>query len=320
MSVTARVIGHGRHFYTVLSEKGEQAAKLSGSLRYNAALKSDLPAIGDWVEISLRGDKAYIVSVHKRKSCFSRKESGNVIDEQVLAANLDILFIVMSLDENFNINRLQRFISAARTGNILPVIVLSKSDVCKNVEELSNKVKCVFPDIAIFTTSSKIPATYDFLKNYLLPGVTAAFTGSSGVGKSTIINLLLGEHRQKTADISKAVNKGRHTTSSRDMIFLSNGAVVIDTPGIREFQLWENETPSGFQLIDDISLNCRFSDCKHETEPDCAVKDAILEGKITAELVEMWKKHKIEIDELKKKKEEALKIINNRKTKARKSN
>lgn len=319
MSVVARVTGQGRHYYAVLSEQGELKAKLSGSLRYNSVFKSDLPAVGDWVEISLRGDKAYIVSVQKRKSCFSRRSSGNVVDEQVLAANLDILFIVMALDENYNLKRLQRYISAAGSGNIQPVVLLSKSDLCDNVSSMTDMVKKMIPKVEVFTVNSKDPSVLRIFEIFLKPGVTAAFTGSSGVGKSTLINMLIGEERQKTADISQSVKKGRHTTSSRDMIFLDSGAIVIDTPGIREIQMWETEDPAGFERIAEIAAGCRFADCEHDTEPDCAVKEAILKGQLDENILEMWKIQCLETMELRQKKEISEKILEHRKSKKRRS-
>ncbi len=319
MNVVAKVIGQGRHYYTVLSEKGEFKAKLSGSLRYNSVLKSDLPSVGDMVEISVRGDKAYIMSVLERKSCFSRRSAGNVVDEQVLAANLDILFIVMSLDENFNLKRLQRYISAARAGKITPVILLNKSDLCAETFSMTEKVREIAAGIEVFAVSSKDPATLEIIFRFLDSGTTAAFTGSSGVGKSTLINMLLGEERQKTAEISSAVKKGRHTTSSRDMIFLSNGAIVIDTPGIREIQMWETDEPEGFERILELSIGCRFFDCRHDTEPDCAVKNAISQGLLPADVLEMWRIQQVEMGELQQKKEESEKILESRKAKKRRS-
>ncbi|MGI6395165.1 MAG: ribosome small subunit-dependent GTPase A [bacterium] len=315
MDITARVTGHSRDFYTVLSEKGEFKAKLSGFLRYNSVFKSELPVVGDMVEISLRGDKAYIKAVLKRKSHFSRKTAGNIVDEQVLAANIDVLFIVMSLDGNYNLKRLQRYVSAAKSGNIKPVVLLSKSDLCEETASLTEKAKKAFKGVNIFSVSSKNTDTLKVFTKFLKPGVTAAFAGSSGVGKSTLINLILGKEKLKTADISKSTKKGRHTTSSRDMVFLDNGAIVIDTPGIRELGMWDVEGSIGFEKIEELAKSCRFSDCSHLTEPDCAVKQGVEEGEIMQETLDAWRIQIDEKKELEKKKEALEKIIERKKLK-----
>ena len=317
--IPARVIGHNRHFYDVVCEKGFFSAKTSGSIRYNSVLKSDLPAVGDWVMISLRRDKSYICSILPRKNCISRRCSGNVIDEQVLSSNIDIVFIVMSMDENFNLKRLQRYISVAASSKIKSVILLTKSDLCDKSSELLDEVKKVAPDKEVFAISSFDESTEKLLKSFVKPATSAVFIGSSGVGKSTLINTLSGSNIRATGEISSAVRKGRHTTSARELILLESGGMVIDTPGMREIQNWQEEDASGFEIIRELSLQCRFADCRHKTEPGCAVKEAVENGTLPAETLEMWQKQLEESEELKQKKAASLKILETRRSKRKKN-
>lgn len=317
--IPARVIGHNRHFYDIVCEKGFFSAKTSGSIRYNSVLKSDLPAVGDWVMVSIRRDKSYICSILPRKSRISRRCSGNVIDEQVLSANVDIVFIVMSLDNNFNLKRLQRYISVAASSGIKHVILLTKSDACENTDELFEEVKKIAGDKEVYAVSSFEKKTEKLLKTFVKASVTAVFIGSSGVGKSTLINTISGSDIRATGEISTAVNKGRHTTSARELILLGSGGMVIDTPGMREIQNWQEEDLKGFEIIGELSKKCRFSDCRHDTEPDCAVKEAVENGILPAGTLEMWRKQLAESEDLKQKKAEALKILETRKSKRRKN-
>lgn len=318
--IPARVTGHSRHFYTVICEKGALSAKLSGSIRFNSSLKSELPAVGDWVTISIRRDKAFILSVLNRKTCFSRRSSGNITEEQVICANIDVVFIVMSLDENFNLRRLQRYISTSVSSGATPIILLNKSDICEQKDFLLESVKRIAEGIEVHAISSRNPDVLNILNNLIKPGLTAVFTGSSGVGKSTLINVLVGEHRQATAEISSAVKKGKHTTSSRELIILPTGGIVIDTPGMRELQMWEIEESEGFKKIEKLAADCRFTDCRHETEPDCSVKKAISDGLLDQTILNMWRTQSDEIEEFKQKKDESVRILENRKSKKRKNN
>lgn len=317
--IPARVTGHNRHFYDVVCEKGFFSAKTSGSIRYNSVLKSDLPAVGDWVMISPRRDKSYICSILPRKNCISRRCSGNVIDEQVLSANIDIVFIVMSLDGNFNLKRLQRYISVAASSKIKSVILLTKSDICDNSSELLAEVEKVACGKEVFALSSFDESTEKLLKTFVKPGMTAVFIGSSGVGKSTLINTISGSNIRVTGEISSAVNKGKHTTSARELILLPSGGMVIDTPGMREIQNWQEEDASGFEKILELSQQCRFTDCRHLTEPGCAVKEAVENGTLPAETLEMWHKQLEESEELKQKKAASLKILETRRAKRKKN-
>jgi ribosome biogenesis GTPase / thiamine phosphate phosphatase len=311
----ARVVSHGRKYYSVICENGVMQAKMSGAIRFNSLSSSELPQVGDWVAISIRGDKSYITAVLERKTCFSRRSTGNVIEEQVISANIDIIFIVMALDGNYNLKRLQRYISTAVSSRAKPVIILNKADLCADTEKAVREVVQLAGDINVLVTSSKDPSTVKKLKRFMKEGVTAAFTGSSGVGKSTLINLLTGGETRKTAEISSAVNKGRHTTSSRDLIILSDGGMVIDTPGMREIQSWETEEDEGFEKINELSALCRFTDCGHGTEPGCAVKEAVENGELSAISLEMWKKQTAEKNELALQKERSVKILEKRKSK-----
>ncbi len=318
--IPARVIGHNRHFYDIVCEKGFFSAKTSGSIRYNSVLKSDLPAVGDWVMVSIRRDKSYICSILPRKNRISRRCSGNVIDEQVLSSNIDIVFIVMSLDSNFNLKRLQRYISVAASAGISHVILLTKSDACENTGELFEEAAKICGNKEIYAVSSFDQKTEELLNSFVKPGLTAVFIGSSGVGKSTLINTLSGSNIRATGEISTAVNKGRHTTSARELILLESGGMVIDTPGMREIQNWQEEDSKGFETIEELSQNCRFADCRHDTEPGCAVKEAVENGILPAETLEMWRKQLAESEELKQKKAFSLKILETRKAKRKKRN
>lgn len=311
----ARVVGHNRHYYEICCERGRVSAKMSGAIRYVSVLKSELPAVGDWVAVSIRQDKGYIRRVLPRKNYFSRRSAGGVVDEQVIAANIDTAFLVMALDGNYNLKRLQRYLSIAAAARIKPVILLTKSDICENVDEKIRQTEAISEKVPVYAVSSLSNESFELVNSLVRPRETAVFVGSSGVGKSTLINLLLGEERLATGKVSAATNKGQHTTSARELILLKSGGIVIDTPGMRELQMWQDEELTGFEQIEELAKMCRFADCLHETEPDCAVKQAIEEGTLSAELFEMWKKQQSETRELRLQKEKSLKILETRRAK-----
>ena len=223
------------------------------------------------------------------------------------------------MDENFNLKRLQRYISVAASSKIKSVILLTKSDLCGRSSELLEEVKKAAPDKEVFAISSFDESTEKLLKSFVKPGISAVFIGSSGVGKSTLINTLSGSNIRVTGEISSAVRKGRHTTSARELILLESGGMVIDTPGMREIQNWQEEDSSGFEIIRELSQQCRFADCRHKTEPGCAVKEAVENGTLPAETLEMWHKQLEESEELKQKKAASLKILETRRSKRKKS-
>lgn len=290
-----RVITENRTNYGVRTESGEFIAGMTGRLMYSALTDSDLPKVGDWVVITLMDeDRAIIHEVLARKTVLARKAPGKNMTGQVIATNLDVLFIVQGLDDNFNLARLERYVAAAH--HINSVIVLNKSDLCSDVDEKIAAVRNRIPGVDVIATSSLRLQT-GALQAYLQTGKTFAFAGSSGVGKSSLINNLLNADRLKVTPVRENDSRGRHTTTRREMIFLDSGAILIDTPGMREFQPWaeEENISSAFADIQELSSQCRFADCQHIHETGCAVKEAIESGRISAAHYQNFLKLKREI-------------------------
>lgn len=289
-----RVAQEHRNNYLILCEHGELKAELSGKMHHNAVSRSDFPAVGDWVAVSVRPDegRATIHAVLPRKSSFSRKAvlaggpkyGDGKTEEQVLAANVDMVFLVSGLDTEFNIRRIERYIAVAWDSGTTPVVVLNKADLCTDIEGCIEEVESVAFGIPIHPVSATRNQRLDVLREYLTSGHTVAFLGSSGVGKSTLINSLLGTERQKVSAVREYDGKGRHTTTSREMILLPGGGIVIDTPGLREIQMWGDEEglKKTFEDIEEYAGRCRFRDCRHEREPGCAIHQAIEKGVLDA--------------------------------------
>lgn len=299
-----RVSVEHKNMYRVITEKGEILSKISGKLDYEASLKSHYPAVGDWVILNKDSEKdgiSIIQGILSRKSVFSRNISGKKNEEQIIASNIDKVFICMALNNDFNIRRLERYISLAWDSGAQPIIILTKADLCENISEKLNKVEEVAFGINILVVSSINLEGINEIKDEIKPRDTVAFIGSSGVGKSTIINILLGQERQKVNDIRKD-DKGRHTTTYRELIKLPDGGIVIDTPGMRELQIYNGDLETSFSDINEISRNCYFRDCKHESEPKCAVKKAIIEGRLTEERLKSYKKLQKELEYMEDKK------------------
>ncbi|MTI71247.1 MAG: ribosome small subunit-dependent GTPase A [Firmicutes bacterium] len=316
-----RVIGKHKNRY-ILYNNGEYIkAQLAGKFRYKATLKKDFPSVGDWVatKVIKKESKGIIHGVLERKTSFVRRlpisggrkiKNGEIVggspEEQVIASNIDTAFIVSSLDGNFNIQRIERYITLVYNSGANPVIILNKMDLCDNVEKYIKELENIAMGLEIHPISVIKNKNMDIFNKYLLPGKTLVFIGSSGVGKSTITNYLLGEDKQRTKTISKASGKGRHTTTSTEMLFHSSGSMIIDTPGLKELQLWGDKEAlkESFQDIIDLSNGCKFNDCRHDTEPGCAVKQAIKEGIITKKRFESYKKQLREIKKVSKEKRE----------------
>lgn len=282
-----RVILENKELYRVTCENGEVNAEIKGSIKFNAVTKLDYPAVGDWVILDRNSDKngnAIIHNVLPRKSVFKRKVAGDRSDEQIIASNVDFVFICMSLNNDFNLRRLERYIVLAWDSGAAPVIVLTKSDLCSDFEERLVELEEVSMGADIIITSSFLSEGINKVKEYLKDNKTGAFTGSSGVGKSSLINEIIGEEKQTVFGIRND-DKGRHTTTHRELIVLPDGGVVIDTPGMRELQLLdvENSVSASFEDVEEIASTCKFSDCRHKTEPGCAIKKAIEDGILSEE-------------------------------------
>ena len=289
--VPARVSVLYNHIYRILTPHGEFLAEASGRLRHLAETSSALPAVGDWVSVEPASAelKATIRDILPRRSYFSRKavrgrKAFQRGKEQVVAANIDVVLLVSGLDNDFNLKRIERYLLAATLSGAKPVIILNKADVRHDVADCVKEVTKIANNAPIHVTSSKINSGLDAIKEYLRVGQTVAFLGSSGVGKSTIINRLLGSDRQKTQAVRAKDHQGRHTTVYRELIVCPEGGLIIDTPGMREIQHWDSdqELDDAFTDVTSLSIDCHFRNCQHRNEPKCAVRKEIDSGRLQA--------------------------------------
>jgi ribosome biogenesis GTPase len=280
----ARVVSEFKKMYRVVTALGEMMAEISGRVRHEANDGSSLPVVGDWVAIRTRpeSDRATIHVVLPRRSSFSRRAPGTRVAPQVVAANLDLVFVVMGLDGDFNLRRLERYLTIAREGRISPVVVLNKADLTAEAAKRRDAVAAIASDVPVHVVSAETGAGLDELESHLLPGTTVGLLGSSGVGKSTLTNRLAGSSVQRTNAVRARDDRGRHTTSRRDLIVLPSRALLVDTPGMRELQLWSADEglDQAFDDVRSLAATCRFSDCRHQGEPDCAVASAVEEGRL----------------------------------------
>lgn len=291
-----RVSSQYKDLYKVITEHGELTAEISGKFRFGAKSLADYPAVGDFVMLApadQNNDHAIIHHILPRKSMFARKAAGTSHDVQVVAANIDTVFICMALNNDFNLRRLERYLSIAWDSGATPVVVLTKSDLCDDLPSRLHEVSSVAIGVDVVPTSGLSDDGYLAIKEYMAVGKTFVFIGSSGVGKSTLINRLLGSARMRTADIRND-DKGRHTTTHRELFVLPDGGVIIDTPGMRELGIESADLSAAFYDIEELAAQCKFSDCSHGTEPHCAVQQAIQEGKMTAGRLASYNKLKKE--------------------------
>ncbi len=279
--VPARVISVLKNHYRIRAEAGERLARLSGRCSFEVATRSELPAVGDWVVIETTdADRAVIHQVLPRPTKISRKVAGREVEEQVIAANVDTVFIVSALTHEFNLRRIERYLTLVWDSGAQPVIILNKADLASDIAATSADLALIAPGVPVHIMSAAENSGLDALQRYLVSGQTVAFIGSSGVGKSTIINRLLGSEVQPTLPVREHDDRGRHTTTSRELFTLPGGGMVIDTPGMRELQLWHIDEGLGgaFDEIEQIATGCRYRDCAHKSEPGCAVRDAVDAG------------------------------------------
>lgn len=305
--IPARVIRGEKNYFRVWSEAGELTVRFAGKIRHQAGGREDFPVVGDWVLIEPQPQKrGFIHVLLQRRTSFSRnlpgrrkgKNAGRS-EQQVIAANVDLVFIVSGLDRDFNPRRIERYLTLVGGSGADAVILLNKTDLCDNPRQRQKDIDEIACGSPVHLCLAREPASLDILTPYLVKGRTIALLGSSGVGKSTILNGLLKEERQKVAAVSDSDGKGRHTTTHRELFLLDGGAILMDNPGMRELHLWgdEEDLAESFSEIEELTLQCKFSNCRHQTEPGCAVLAAIAEGRLAAERLSSY--HKLS-SELKK--------------------
>ncbi|MGP4041962.1 ribosome small subunit-dependent GTPase A [Gracilibacillus sp. D59] len=289
-----RVAKSANGIYLVYSVKGSIHCEVSGKFFHHAEHARDFPCVGDWVlfDYTTTDSKGIIHQVLERKSVLSRHAAGEKQQEQLIAANLDTVFLVSALNNDFNVRRMERFLTQVYESGASPVFILTKKDLCEDVDEKLRAVEEIAIGLPILTVDALHNEGMDQLTPFLHTGKTISLLGSSGVGKSTLINRLLGEEVQKTQSIREDDAKGRHTTTERELFLLPDGGIIIDTPGIRELQLWSTEDAASqtFQDIEELEGQCKFRDCHHRSEPGCAVKKAISSGVLSEERFKSFRK------------------------------
>ena len=319
--VPARVVAQ-KGLYQVSTGAAEHYADLAGKLRHG--LKgpggaSGFPAVGDWVALRPpAGDgRALITAVLPRRSKFSRKVAGQRTDEQVVAANVDTILLVSGLDGDFNPRRIERYLTAAWDSGARPVVVLNKLDRCEDPDGCLLEAESVAMGVPVHRVSALTGENCEEIHAYLGPGRTVSLLGSSGVGKSTLINRLLGREVQRTLEVRESDDRGRHATTHRELFVLPGGGLVIDTPGMREIQLWEGDQgiESAFADVESLAERCRFADCRHRGEPGCAVEAAAESGELPAERLESYRKLQRELRQIHLRQDELARLEEKRKSK-----
>jgi ribosome biogenesis GTPase / thiamine phosphate phosphatase len=300
--IAGRVTLEFNQFYRVSTASGEILAETAGKLRHEAASRADLPAVGDWVALRPieNEEKAVIIAVLPRRSKFARKTKGAKTEEQIVGANIDTVFLVTSLNQDFNARRIERSLTIAWNSGASPVLLLSKADLCSNLEEALELAHASAAGAPLHIVCAISGDGLDELAPYFQSGKTTALIGSSGVGKSTLINALLGFDRQTVKTVRAHDDRGQHTTRHRELIALPSGGLVLDTPGMRELQLWDDEEgiEATFDDLEALAAECHFSDCSHQNEPRCAVRDAVESGALEPNRLENYRKMQRELAHL----------------------
>ncbi|MEW9502318.1 ribosome small subunit-dependent GTPase A [Jeotgalibacillus marinus] len=314
-----RILIEHKGLYQIQTDHGILLGEISGKFRHEASTREDYPAVGDWVMVHsyVYEGKAIIHHILPRISKFSRKTAGETANEQIVAVNVDVVFLVMALNQDFNLRRLERYLLSSWESGANPVIVLSKSDLCEDLEAKRQQAESVAMGVPIIACSVKDEVGLDELHHHIKDGITVAVMGSSGVGKSSIINSLLGEERMLTHDIREDDGKGKHTTTHRELLLLPKGGVIIDTPGMRELQLWESEEGlhQGFQDVEVLADECQYRDCQHENEPNCAIIAAIEEGRLARERFASYRKLQKELAYIERKSNKHEQLLEKKKWK-----
>ena len=289
----ARVAESRRDRYRLLTEEGERNAEPSGRLYYRAQNSAALPVAGDWVAARLSGpEEATVEAVLPRRTVFSRRAAGTRTEEQVVAANIDRVFVVCGLDGDFNLRRIERYLTLAAASGASPVIVLNKADLCSSVSTRVDETRAVSGDAPVLPVSARTGTGLEMLRAHLANGETVALVGSSGAGKSTLGNWLLGADRLRIGEVRESDSRGRHTTTHRELLPLPGGGALIDTPGLRELQLWadQDSVESVFEDVSELAARCRYRNCSHRGEPGCAVEAALQAGDLPPGRLESFQK------------------------------
>lgn len=289
----ARVTEQHREIYTVMGEHGDMHAAVSGKFAFQAQEATDFPAVGDWVmvdRVDNQGGRAVIHYVLPRTSSFERKAAGSKVMGQVVAANINRVFICMSLNDDFSLRRLERYLAVAWDSGATPAIVLTKADLCTDLDTKLEEIAAVSVGTEVIVSSGQEAEGARQLAASMAPGVTVAFIGSSGVGKSTLVNRLMGQEVLSTGSIREDDSRGRHTTTHRQLLLLPTGGVVIDTPGMRELQLDSANLERSFEDIERLSEACKYGDCAHRSEPGCAIQAALASGELAGERYDSYRK------------------------------
>jgi ribosome biogenesis GTPase / thiamine phosphate phosphatase len=289
--IAGRIAAQHRGEYVLWTAGGELRAELPGRIRYDAGVTGVLPAVGDWVAARVRAleGRATIHTVLPRRTSIARKEVLGGSQAQVLAANVDTAFLFTGLDADFSTRRLERYLVLAWESGAQPVVVLTKTDLCPDTTDKLLEVERVAIGVPVHAVSNVTGEGLDAVRGHLRPATSSVVLGSSGVGKSTLINRIAGKEVMRTSEIAPD-GTGRHTTTHRELIQLPGGALVIDTPGLRELQLWDGDSGAAFSDIEALAADCRFSDCAHVHEPDCAVLGAVDDGTLELDRLRSWRK------------------------------